>query len=1039
MLVRFENSHMTRKKEKSRRSAAIMRETLKYHERLNIQILTVLILLLLVVGLIVSAFNLANVRAVYERSYTEKVLMSNRLMASLIDSEDVRHYVELMERQNAEFKENQRQFNDDRKALFALQQNGASEWETSAILQRMQKLYTEVNIFKGQGYHNTLEQLKKLKETSGAKYVYIFADTGVKNNEGNTLYTCIFDAEDAGTIDRLDIDSLGTVLECEKEAAEIYSTKEAMVKAQYSNVDPFGELYYAYAPILDNSGHVVAIVSTELGVEEMQAQINGTMIVNSFVFGTLLAITILFIHYFITQYVAKPLIILTDTALELADGSVYTPVPEQTFQINNELGLLSHAINDMSKTYQRLITSSTTLLEAANMGKLDVRHDISAFNGDIAEVAKQVNATLDATTLFLNSIPESICIMTKQFEMLFCNRRYNELFQNVSAEAFVRDMLPNAMELSQEKLQDQFSRAAERKESMGTWIYDLCFSVVLTDVTKDSVMIVAIDITDLMKEKENAQAAAKAKSEFLSRMSHEMRTPMNAIIGMTKIAENTTNLERINHCLTTIGTSSNHLLGIINDVLDISKIEAGRFELVYEPLNIEQILMKVCRLIADQADQKQQKLTVTLSCNLNLNYIGDELRLSQVLANLLSNAVKFTPAGGRIQVAIDEISEEKMSILRFCVKDTGIGITDDQMSRLFISFEQADGSISRKFGGTGLGLSISKNIVEKMGGRMWAESEYGNGSSFFFEVKLEKALHQEKYILDEKHLHTKKILIIDECEEDRIQLCSIVKQFGIEVEQTGSVVEAKVSIQNAFATAAPYDIIFIDYATWELDAIHALEELYSGVNRGSIIIICSILEWTRIERKAQHAGISCYITKPFFPSEVFDGISNAVGQEKGTPGPSRDMFCVTPDFSNIKILLVEDIEINREIFKALMEETKIEIEEAVNGLEAVKKFQEHMQEYDLVFMDIQMPEMDGYEAVRAIRSLDDEWAKRIPILAMTANVFREDVEACLIAGMNDHLAKPIDEKAVFEKIAKYMKNKPPEKMSDNWVPYKGGT
>ena len=214
-----------------------MRKTLKYYDRLNIQILTVLILLLLAVGLIVSAFNLANVRSVYERSYTEKVLLINGMMASLIDGEDVRYYVELMERQDSEFKQNQKQFNYDREELFFLSQNGSSEEEISSILTRMQRFYVKMTAFKGQDYQNTLQELKRLKEISGVKYVYIFSDTGVTDNDGNKLHTCIFDAEDSGTIDRLDIDSLGTVLKCEKEAAEIYSTKKAWNKALYSKLD----------------------------------------------------------------------------------------------------------------------------------------------------------------------------------------------------------------------------------------------------------------------------------------------------------------------------------------------------------------------------------------------------------------------------------------------------------------------------------------------------------------------------------------------------------------------------------------------------------------------------------------------------------------------------------------------------------------------------------------------------------------------------------------------------------------------------------
>ena len=862
-----------------------MRKTLKYYNKLNIQILIVLILLLVVVGLIVSAFNLANIHSVYRSSYTEKQIVSNGLMAMSADSNAVRYYVELMKNQNEEFKAKQRQFYYDRELLYELQKKDTHEAERQEVLQHMQQFYEEMSRLKEENYYSTLQQLKKLKEVSGAKYVYIFADTGVTDDEGNTLYTCIFDAEDDGKIDRIDVDALGTVLECEKEAREIYSTGRAMEKAMHSNVVLFGELYYAYAPIIDDGGNVIAIVSTESGVEEMQEKITGTVVVNSVVFGALLIFAIMFIFRFINQYVAKPIEMLTNTALELADGSVYAAFPEQTLQMNNELGLLAHAIRDTSTTYKTLVTSSAKLLDAANVGKLDVRHDLSAFKGDISKVAKQINATLDATMLFLNSIPESICIITKQFDMLFCNRMYDELFQDVSAEAFVRDMLPEADWLPYKELQTCFLEIIESKESINAWIKDKCFSVVLTDVAENSVMIVAVDITDLMREKENAQAAAKAKSEFLSRMSHEMRTPMNAIIGMTKVAENTTDAEKITHALATIDASSKHLLGIINDVLDISKIEAGSFKLVDEPLNIEKTIANACNLVANQVEKKRQELSVAMEPELNVSYMGDELRLSQVLTNLLSNAVKFTPEGGSIWVTVENISnDDDTGVLRFCIRDTGIGMTDEQMSRLFVSFEQADGSISRRFGGTGLGLAISKNITEKMGGRIWVESEYDKGSAFFFEVSLKKASHQ------------------------------------VDIKPDGR----------------------------DTGALQAV-----------------------------------------------------------------------PDFTGVKVLLAEDMDINREVFKALMEETGLKIDEAENGLIAIEKFRQNMHEYDMIFMDIQMPEIDGYEAAKTIRAFDDERAKAIPIIAMTANVFREDIEACLSAGMNDHLAKPIDVETVYKKIAVY--------------------
>ena len=1005
-----------------------MRKKLKYYNRMNIQILAVLILLLTVVGLIVSAFNLANVHAVYENAYTEKVMLSNGMAASLISGEEVKHYVDTLKDQGDAFRERQKQYKRDRDTLIALEAEDAAEEAVQAVKQRMQIFYEETAALKAPGYDNTLQLLKRLKESSGARYVYIFADTGVRADDGSTMYTYLFDAEDTGRIDQSDSDGLGAIADFEKTAAEVYRTGEAMSRAVYYQEPPYGDMYYAYSPILDNEGNVVAIVSTDLGVEEMRARESGTMIVNTIVFGAFLLIAILFIYHFINQFVVRPLEVLTNTALKLADGSVDAHVPKKALQMNNELGLLAHAIKDTSTTYQTLVTSSASLFEAANVGKLDVRHDVGIFNGDIAKVAGQINATLDATTLFLNSVPESICIMTKQFELLFCNRRYREMFARESGEAFVRGMIPDAAEMPREELERRFAEMLLAGCSIGAWIQPKCFSIVMTEVAEDSVMVVAIDITDLMNEKENAQAAAKAKSEFLSRMSHEMRTPMNAIIGMAKIAETTTNIEKINHCLTTINASSQHLLGIINDVLDMSKIEAGRFTLMHEPLNVEKILMKVCSLVADQTERKKQKLTVSLGADMDVNYVGDELRLSQVLANLLSNAVKFTPEGGRIRIEVADIREKReeqgVSVLRFCVRDTGIGITEEQMARLFTSFEQADGSISRRFGGTGLGLAISKSIVDKMGGRIWAESDYGNGSAFYFDVNLERAEQQGKSARAACMPQAAKILIIDGDAEERAQLYSLITQCGVAADAAGTAEEAAAAIQNALAAGRRYDMVFVDLEVPGIHTVEAAAGLHPALDQNTMVIMASFLEWNRMENAARQLGISHFVAKPLFPSAVLDVICRVADHSADATMPAEGMLQRAPDLTGIRVLLAEDVEINREIFKALVEPTKVEIEEARNGAEAAGKCAERLQEYDLIFMDIQMPEMDGFEATRRIRALGSEWAQRIPILAMTANVFQEDIDACLKAGMNGHIAKPVDEKIIFEKVVKYTREYP---------------
>ena len=521
-----------------------------------------------------------------------------------------------------------------------------------------------------------------------------------------------------------------------------------------------------------------------------------------------------------------------------------------------------------------------------------------------------------------------------------------------------------------------------------------------------------------------AEKASQAKSAFLSRMSHEMRTPMNAIIGMTKIAENTEDISKLKHCISTIETSSVHLLGIINDVLDMSKIEAGKFDLENAPMNIEKTLMKVCNIVIDNIEKKKQTLNVIMGKDLNLNYIADDLRLSQVIANLLSNAVKFTPEEGKISLSVDKAGQQgNICTLRFSVSDTGIGITADQIAHLFNAFEQADGSISRRFGGTGLGLAISKTIVEKMGGRIWVESEYGAGSTFIFEVKLEYAPHQETVIFDGIRPENLRLLVIENDDDIRNRFVNITGNFGIKTDAAADADEALRFVETVYATKRSYDMIFLAYDLHASSSVSSgidfAKQLSGKIDKNTVIIITTFLEWNSIEKEALENNITHYITKPLFPSSVLNAINEVVGTTLKSLEIKTETTVKPPDLSGVTVLLAEDVEINREIFIALLEETHITVDSAENGLITVSKFRENPDKYDLIIMDVQMPEMDGCQATQVIRKMDIPRAKTIPIIAMTANAFKEDIEQCLASGMNDHLAKPIDEKSVIEKIVYY--------------------
>jgi signal transduction histidine kinase/DNA-binding response OmpR family regulator len=534
----------------------------------------------------------------------------------------------------------------------------------------------------------------------------------------------------------------------------------------------------------------------------------------------------------------------------------------------------------------------------------------------------------------------------------------------------------------------------------------------------------------LVTAREEALAGARAKSEFLANMSHEIRTPMNAIIGMTSIAKSSGDMERKNECLVKIGDASAHLLRVINDVLDMSKIEANKFELSPISFNFEQMLQRVVNVIGFRIAEKKQNLTVYIDPGIPPFVTGDDQRLAQVIANLLSNAVKFTPEQGiiRLEARLTEKAGEAC-LIRIEVSDSGIGISPEQQARLFTSFEQADSNTSRRFGGTGLGLAISRRIVLMMGGDIEVKSELGKGSVFAFSVKVKEDGGERKSLVRPGvNWGTVRILCVD----DDLYIRDYFKMIAV---QMGFVCDTAPGGEEAVAIVAkngPYDIYFIDWKMMGLNGIETtrkIKELViagSGDTPRSVVIMISAGEMDGIKHEARNAGVDKFLSKPLFPSAIADCISQCIGVENLIPPPDPRPQTPAPDnFGGRRVLLAEDVEVNREIVMALLEPTALSIDCAENGKRAVEMFSPGL--YDIIFMDVQMPEMDGYEATRRIRAREAEFRASspalppVPIIAMTANVFREDVEKCLEAGMDDHVGKPLDFDEVLSKLRDYLR------------------
>ena len=516
-----------------------------------------------------------------------------------------------------------------------------------------------------------------------------------------------------------------------------------------------------------------------------------------------------------------------------------------------------------------------------------------------------------------------------------------------------------------------------------------------------------------------AESANKAKTDFLSTMSHDIRTPMNAIIGLTTLAEkNPGDVESTKESLRKISLASNHLLTLINDILDISKVESGKLKLSPLTFSIVETVENLVNISQPMIKEKNIEFCFHINQFEKEYLYTDQLRLNQIFINILSNAIKYTEPGGRVSVDLREEHSDVTGCIKliYVVSDTGIGMSPEFMENMYKPFSRQVDSRVNSIQGTGLGLAITKQMVDLIGGTIDCQSEQGKGTTFTVTLDIPVADRQR----EDMKLEPIDVLIVDDDETMLQTATDTLTSLGANVEQANNGLEALGMIEHRHLSGRDYTVIIIDWKMPDIDGLETIKRIRSEIDSQTPILLISAYDWSDIEDKARAAGANGFVSKPLFRSTLYDKINGLIGKESGSVEPEDDYS----DLNGINILVAEDNDINWEIISAMLAMFGITTERAENGrvcVDMLSKAEEGS--YELIFMDVQMPEMNGLDATRTIRKLENPWAASIPIVAMTADAFSENIMECLDVGMNGHIAKPVDIKLVIKEIRRIREGK----------------
>ncbi|TRY33145.1 response regulator [Aliiglaciecola sp. M165] len=612
----------------------------------------------------------------------------------------------------------------------------------------------------------------------------------------------------------------------------------------------------------------------------------------------------------------------------------------------------------------------------------------------------------------------NIAFKEQNYKLAFdLQKQYSEIQQRVFDTRQSEQLAFNRARLETEQKIQQITEL-QLNQKLASQQNRFQISIIATAVAIATLLLILFVRTTQQKRTlrvlaDNLKQATDAKSDFLARMSHEIRTPINAIVGLTKLTQRSELNQEQETNLSQIEQSSQTLLSVINDILDFSKIEAGKLDIETAPFELDKLVEQAIDLHALKAREKRIELIQYVARDVPLHIEGDAFRIQQVLNNLLSNALKFTEQG-LISVSVNKKYSEQGVLLEFSVKDTGIGLSEEQIETLFDAFTQADESITRKYGGTGLGLSICQNLVSLMGGEIWVESKPRQGATFYFTVLVDAYQQlEENAVADGLNLSDLKVLVVDDVVLSRQAIAEALLRIGINPDLASGSNDALLSMRRAALENAPYDLVILDWKMADVNGIElaAIINQEFTLNKPKIIML-SAFDIQSLKELGQPLGIKHYLQKPINSSSLLNCLLSATKQSQSSLIKSENVAPETPDFSNVHILLVEDDEINRKVARFFLADTHAKISVAENGLIALQMLAGSHQ-YDLVLMDMQMPIMDGLTATQKTR---EELKLDIPIVAMTAHALQTEIEKSFAVGVNAHLIKPVQAAHLYQVI-----------------------